>query len=57
MEDVLDVYHREFGETEVLVCLDETSKSVPDPIMVSLSNHRRLEQASFDRLRMSGRRW
>lgn len=26
MEDVLDVYQREFGEDEVLVCMDETSK-------------------------------
>ena len=26
MEDVLEVYHREFEDTEVLVCLDETSK-------------------------------
>ena len=26
MEDVLDVYHREFQDNEVLVCLDETSK-------------------------------
>ena len=28
MEDVLDVYHREFGDNEVLVCLDETSKQL-----------------------------
>ena len=26
MEDVLEVYHRQFGDNEVLVCLDETSK-------------------------------
>ena len=26
MEDVLEVYHRRYGEQEVLVCLDETSK-------------------------------
>lgn len=26
MEDVLEVYHRQFGDREVLVCLDETSK-------------------------------
>ena len=26
MEDVLEVYHREFKDNEVLVCLDETSK-------------------------------
>ncbi len=26
MEDVLEVYHRRFGDNEVLVCLDETSK-------------------------------
>ena len=26
MEDVLEVYHRQFGDDEVLVCLDETSK-------------------------------
>ena len=26
MEDVLEVYHREFEDNEVLVCLDETSK-------------------------------
>ena len=26
MEDVLEVYHREYHENEVLVCLDETSK-------------------------------
>ena len=25
--------------------------------MVSLSNHERLERASFDKLRMSGRHW
>ena len=28
MEDVLEVYHREYGEGEVLVCLDETSKQL-----------------------------
>ena len=28
MEDVLEVYHREFEDTEVLVCLDETSKQL-----------------------------
>ena len=28
MEDVLDVYHRDYGEQEVLVCLDETSKQL-----------------------------
>ena len=26
MEDVLEVYHRQFADNEVLVCLDETSK-------------------------------
>ena len=26
MEDVLEVYQRQFGDNEVLVCLDETSK-------------------------------
>ena len=26
MEDVLEVYHRQYRENEVLVCLDETSK-------------------------------
>ena len=26
MEDVLEIYHRQFGDNEVLVCLDETSK-------------------------------
>ena len=26
MEDVLEVYHRQYWENEVLVCLDETSK-------------------------------
>ena len=28
MEDVLEVYHRDYGEKEVLVCLDETSKQL-----------------------------
>ena len=28
MEDVLEVYHRQFAEQEVLVCLDETSKQL-----------------------------
>ena len=28
MEDVLEVYHRNYGEREVLVCLDETSKQL-----------------------------
>ena len=28
MEDVLEVYHRSYGENEVLVCLDETSKQL-----------------------------
>ena len=28
MEDVLEVYHRQFEEKEVLVCLDETSKQL-----------------------------
>ena len=28
MEDVLEVYHREFEDNEVLVCLDETSKQL-----------------------------
>ena len=28
MEDVLEVYHRDCGEQEVLVCLDETSKQL-----------------------------
>ena len=26
MEDVLEVYHRQYRDDEVLVCLDETSK-------------------------------
>ena len=26
MEDVLEVYHRPYADSEVLVCLDETSK-------------------------------
>ena len=26
MEDVLEVYQRSYGDNEVLVCLDETSK-------------------------------
>ena len=26
MEDLLEVYHRQYGDNEVLVCLDETSK-------------------------------
>ena len=29
----------------------------PKSVMVSLSNHGRLEQASFDKLRMSGYQW
>ena len=28
MEDVLEVYHRDYGEGEALVCLDETSKQL-----------------------------
>ena len=28
MEDVLEVYHRSFDDSEVLVCLDETSKQL-----------------------------
>jgi len=38
MEDVLDVYQRSFGNDEVLVCMDETSKQhiketrVPVPV-------------------------
>jgi len=28
MEDVLEVYHRDYGDQEVLVCLDETSKQM-----------------------------
>ena len=28
MEDVLEVYHRQFGDNEVLVSLDETSKQL-----------------------------
>ena len=28
MEDVLEVYHRQFGDNEVLVCLDGTSKQL-----------------------------
>ena len=28
LEDVLEVYHRDYGEQEVLVCLDETSKQL-----------------------------
>ena len=37
MEDVLDVYHRKYGDDEVLVCMDETSRQqvkqtrVPQP--------------------------
>ena len=26
MEDVLEVYHRQYRDNEILVCLDETSK-------------------------------
>ena len=26
MEDVLEVYHRQYADNEVLVCLDETGK-------------------------------
>ena len=26
MEDVLEVYQRDYGEDEVLVCMDETSR-------------------------------
>jgi len=26
MEDILEVYQRTYGEDEVLVCMDETSK-------------------------------
>ena len=36
MEDVLEVYHRQFEDNEVLVCLDETSKQLvqgdPQPL-------------------------
>ena len=28
MEDVLEVYHRQFEDNEALVCLDETSKQL-----------------------------
>ena len=28
MEDVVEVYHRQYGDNEVLVCLDETSKQL-----------------------------
>ena len=28
MEDVLEVYHRQFEDNEVLVCLDETGKQL-----------------------------
>ena len=28
MEDVLEVYHRQYADNEVLVCLDETSKQL-----------------------------
>ena len=28
MEDVLEVYHRQFEDNEVLVCLDETNKQL-----------------------------
>ena len=28
MEDVLEVYQRQYGDNEVLVCLDETSKQL-----------------------------
>ena len=28
MEDVLEVYHRQYGDNEVLVCLDETRKQL-----------------------------
>ena len=31
MEDVLEVYQRQFGDNEVLVCLDETSKQLSLP--------------------------
>ena len=28
MEDVLEVYHRQYADNEILVCLDETSKQL-----------------------------
>ena len=36
MEDVLEVYHREFKDNEVLVCLDETSKQLVKETRTSL---------------------
>ena len=39
------------------IALQDDCKVRPKPFMVSLSNHERLEQASFDKLRMSGRQW
>ena len=44
-------YRMAKGETQQDDC-----KVFPDPIMVSLSNHRRLGRASFDKLRTSGHR-
>ena len=44
MEDVLEVYHRQFEDNEVLVCLDETSKQqvketrLPRPARPSVSS-------------------
>ena len=32
-------------------------KAHSEPLMVSLSNHERLERASFDKLRTSARHW
>ena len=36
MEDVLEVYHREYQDNEVLVCLDETSKQLVQETRQSL---------------------
>ena len=36
MEDVLEVYHREYQDNEVLVCLDETSKQLVKETHTSL---------------------
>ena len=36
MEDVLEVYHRQFEDNEVLVRLDETSKQLAEETRVPL---------------------
>ena len=36
MEDALEVYHRQFEDNEVLVCLDETSKQLAEETRVPL---------------------